>query len=233
MVSVHEYYLYETIDINKLINSKGFIQAYQNKINLMKQSLIKVKVDIDKIEKIVEKHAIAAAEAVKKKDTRAFGEVVKEMFSEIGETGIFRELTVSVVLVLIVVIIHQFLLGFLIGGLGWTPMAALALLAIFIAPLTEETGKFLSVKYGASGMHYIIFNLVEFIGYFIQGVMLGVPAVAMFIARLVTAFTHLLLTTLHIRGKKEGDEKARFMAAAGIHSVWNFFAMLPAILQNL
>ena len=238
MISItNEYYneiLYEAemIDRIKHFFNENFLDAYKNKIKLMRKSLIDAKVDLLTIEKIVKKYALEAAGAARAGNYKTFDDIVKQMFSEIGKTGVFREIGISLLLVLVVVIINNFCVLFLIS-LGITPLLIFPLTAVFCAPLVEETGKYLSVKYGAAGVHFIVFNLVEFTYWLGQLIGFGVPIVNAVISRLITVFLHLFLTAIHIHGKEKKQEKQKYLLAVGVHSLWNFIACLPRVLQSL
>lgn len=147
----------------------------------------------------------------------------------------------------IVVIINSFFAtfaGLFFVSMGLSLKAATILgmcfTAICIAPITEETGKYFSVKYDYAGTYFVIFNIAEFTQY----VKAGVDPML----RLIAVAFHGVLTVIHVISRKEGDRKAEEtgkpsesdktaisggVIAAILHFFWNLTASLPNILDAM
>lgn len=235
MISIARYYeqdILMEVEIDEIVNKlkenvgSKFIEDYKTKIANMKKSLVDAGVDIKQFEQFVESKSILAAQKLKEGDRQGFFDIVKEIFAEIKQSSLFKQIGISLLLVMAVLIINSVALSALVVGFSIEPPLAFLLMAIFMAPLTEETGKFLSVKYGATGVHFIIFNTFEFSTYMVRLVNAGVPIIPAVIGRLMTVLLHLSLTTIHFKAKKNKEELKGWGTAAGIHFLWNLFPTL-------
>ena len=115
-------------------------------------------------------------------------------------------------------------------------LLAIALAAIFAAPLTEETGKYLSIKWGATGQFWFIFNAAEFLMYVTHMIAAGVPVLVASFTRLLAIAMHTITMYImfkvrkyHIEIGENPDAKIGWAAGVIIHFFWNLAAAMPVL----
>jgi hypothetical protein len=173
--------------------------------------------------------------------------ILKEIFMDLKDTTP-KDILKVVLMVAFLFIFHTILLQIFIAIIH-NELLAFFLLAILVAPLTEEMMKRFSIKTQQSGKFFIGFNLAEATSYIIQMMNGGFSAGFAIFVRLLAALMHLTTTVLHSKGDiqdklrkdlkiKVDDEnyfknEASKMAQA-VHMVWNMgFAILTPILAAL
>ena len=95
-------------------------------------------------------------------------------------------------------ILHSYLLFALVPLVG--PIVGMMMLAIFVAPITEEIFKRLSIKKGQAPQGLIAMNLMELLQYIPMMVGMGIPALTAFLIRLMPMTMHTVNTIIHKRG---------------------------------
>lgn len=137
----------------------------------------------------------------------------------------------ALVLFVIVVFINSLIVTLMLFITG-NALLAFSLGALFIAPLTEETAKYISIKMGATGQFWFIFNAAEFMQYVSAMVLLGAPLFAAVTVRLMAVLMHTITTYIMYKTRKENirlgqnpDEKIGFIASVLIHFFWNLSAI--------
>ena len=110
----------------------------------------------------------------------------------------------------------------------------MAFLAVFIAPVTEEYGRWYALQnnVGVSGFTATI-NVFEFIGYSVKIVMGGGRILGAITLRTLAALMHHFVTAVQIRGFSKGATEKKpkpglnsFLIAVAIHAAWNLLAVV-------
>lgn len=119
----------------------------------------------------------------------------------------------------------------------------LALGAIFVAPITEEMAKKISIEKKQGGEFLLIFNIVEFTQYasiFLGAFLGGVIGPGAFLAGIVIRFMvvifHYALARNTEIGIQTGDKlEARnaFFMSVIIHGMYNFFVNVPLLKETI
>jgi hypothetical protein len=163
--------------------------------------------------------------------------IMEELLDDIKNTTPV-EIFKLIVVVTLLGIFHSTLIGMIMPFFSGKDAHDMALLvvAILIAPFSEELFKRISIQKRQAAQTYIGFNMFEATGYIIKMTGMGIPmAVAVFV-RILAALMHLLTTSHHIKGnildkyredfgiksedKNEYKNQAQNIAAA-IHTIWN------------
>lgn len=109
-----------------------------------------------------------------------------------------------------------------------------AVVAIFIAPITEEYARWFALKnnIGVSGFTAVI-NVMEFIGYTLNILRAGGTLIGAIVLRTLAAMMHQFNTALQIRGylkdtkdKKDSPGLNSFLIAVAVHAAWNFLGVV-------
>lgn len=197
-----------------------------------------------KFKSIATKHAKSAGRELKPhlKDPKKMALVIKKHYRaaeiEVNELSQAEKWGVSVLMLVAILILNTFIINILsliCALLGLSPLIGFALGAIFIAPITEETAKFISIKKKATGQFFTTFNLAEFSMYIASLTSAGVPLLTAVLGRLLAVSMHGATTYVQWRHRKSGEEKgevddktAKKGLAIGmvIHSMWNFLGTL-------
>ena len=259
--SICQYYeselLYESFfeDIKNKFSNINFIENLNSKIDKKvithKAKIKKIEgklkekgIDPDFIKTVTTKHVKQAIKQIHKNNdvkniakislnhfSNAVDEVKGEIKKSVGEATLF-----SIGLLFVVVMINSFLLALLTilcVSFGLAPIFGFYLTAIFVAPLTEEYGKYISIKYDSVGSYFIFFNTLEFFSYIFQLVGSGMSLTLAILLRSLPVLMHALTTTIQYRmrknAKKEDKEEASklgLIAGIMIHFFWNLSAVI-------
>jgi preprotein translocase subunit SecE len=232
MLAVADYFEDSYIMENEFLDNMKDKAIQKYKINLanIKKQLVDAGVEINLIEKIVKPHALAAAKELKQGNVKNIGNHFQQILDEMKKTSIINQLAKSILILLLVLIIGQFILTILVT-LGAPAEIAFLILAIFVAPLTEEAGKYFSIKQKSTGLYFIVFNLFEFTGY--VGVLLGMGMTlpVVIFSRLLAVLMHYATTSIQWGAAKQNKSGQGYLTAVLVHGLWNFFASLNGILQ--
>lgn len=144
--------------------------------------------------------------------------------------SIIKQLGISIGILLVVFVIGTFI-QITMFALGFSPIIAFMISAVFVAPLTEEAGKYFSIKAQSTGMYFLIFNFTEFSLYFMKLLNAGVAIPVIIIARLLAVMMHYITTTTQFAARKRDKAGRGYLVATTIHALWNLFATLPLLRQ--
>lgn len=220
----------------------------KKRINKIEKQLKDSGIAVNVVKSVATKHAKAAgAELRSVKDPKKAGTILKKHFRK-GESEIQKELTdaqkmgLSVGMLLVIFFLNSFLLTvlqILCLAFGINPLVGTFITGMFVAPLTEETGKFLSIKQKATGHFFIVFNAFEYALYVFQAPLYGVSYLNMAIARVISVGVHGVLTFVQVKAREKaertGDEKHAkegWKVAFILHGLWNMLAGLGRFAQT-
>lgn len=245
-------------DIKSWISSspQKLIEMVNNKQQERKDKLKQTGINPNKLSDICEDHAKQAWKEMNGKlDWKIASKSFKSCLLDCKKSAIediksdessFAEaIGLSLFTLFIVVIINSFMLNFFavfFVSMGFIQSTSLVLsmctTAILVSPITEESGKYFSVKHDYAGSYFLMFNIVEFANYVSSGTSM--------ILRLLAIGLHGVLTMIHIDARKTGEEEARknnnpelvnqfaingAITAGILHFFWNFTASLPYVLN--
>ncbi len=213
-----------------------------NRLKKVSSQLKSKGIAADKVTQIAKKHGKIAANKIKnQKDPRQIALTLRQSFRA-GEAEVRKELDITErwVLAVMLMVAVLFIGGFLgalivvVGlNLGWSVPFVKMLTGVLVAPLTEETAKFISVKNRATGEFFFVFNIIEFSAYVFSMTAAGLALVPVIIMRLIAVGFHGAMTFIHLRAREEteksGDPKyGKYGLAISmfLHGLWNFLASL-------
>jgi hypothetical protein len=225
-----EYYITESEIIDNI--KSNVVEKYKSNIINIKKQLADAGVEIETIEKIVKPHALAAAKEIKNGNVKNVGSHFHQVLEEMKETNIFAQLGKSLLILLIVLVINTFGMIILIS-LGIDKLLILPILAVFIAPLTEEAGKYFSIKEKATGLYFLVFNFFEFTSWVSKLLMMGVSLPVAVFGRLLAVMLHFATTSIQWGAIKQGKDKQGYLLAVAVHALWNLFGVLGNVLEYI
>lgn len=233
----HELYEIEIFDktkdqINKIVKGKT-IKGFKSKLNNIEKELKQSKIQVHEVKSIITKHAKNTIKDVKNANANVNVESnnilvnnFKAMIAEFSEKGFMDQalnLGNSILLLLVVLIINTFFMTIAFQLFGFS--LGMIILAVLIAPITEEVSKYISIKRNHSGAFFIIFNAFEITTYVSQMLMLGVSAPVAIAVRLVAAFMHFFTTSIQRHYIDKKQDKIGVYLAIFIHGLWNLMAV--------
>jgi len=229
----------------KLLNTKEkIIKEHELKIKNKKQQLKKEGIDPNYVEKLAKKYATRTVNKLKN-DTKlkqigknslnetlliesffkstagsVFKQQINEMYDEFFN-GTYSDrlanVTVSVLLLVIVIMINSFMFTFF-STLTGDPVTGQLLTVVLVGPIVEEIGKFVSIKFKFSLPYLIIFNYVEFKQY-VQHYFSEVGLIIIPI-RLLLVYMHTLWTVIQRKKYQEGHSSP-FVLTGFLHMLSN------------
>ncbi len=171
---------------------------------------------------------------------QSFFQTFRNVYAEL-KTATADELTTGLMILLAIFVVQTIALQVIVGILlaAGLPLAgatgvAMAILAIFVAPLTEEYGRRVALQsgVGVAGFTATI-NVFEFIGYTLRIVSAGGRLVAAVIMRTLAALMHHFVNTIQMRGYAKDTVAGKpnpglnsFMIAVAVHATWNLLAVV-------
>jgi hypothetical protein len=207
------------------------IEKYKSNLANIKKQLVEAGVEINLIEKIVKPHALAAAKELQKGNVENVGSHFQQILAELKETPIINQLAKSLLILIIVLAIGQFVIATL-TALAVPAAMIFLFITIFVAPLTEEAGKYFSIKQKSTGVYFFVFNVYEFTMYVSKLLGLGMALPAIILMRLMAVLMHYATTSIQWGAAKEGKSGQGYLLAILLHGFWNFFFSIPLILQT-
>lgn len=237
--------------ISIILNSKQkIIDKHNLRINKLKLKLKNnSKIDPNYIEKVAKKYAIKTVNKIKNdskikelgkkplnesllieslfKDpsNSVFKQQINEMWDEFfngSAADMFTNITVATFTLVVIIVINTFFAIIFISLTG-NPDIGLLLTAILIAPVTEEIGKFISIKYKFSLPFLIAFNVTEFSLYVAR--YFSVYGIIIIPIRLIGVLLHTLWTVIMRKNYQEGDKKP-YIFTGFLHMLANSFGIL-------
>ena len=215
------------VDIFKRrINAKkSAINKYNSKIAEYEQELASMGFNGKEITRIAKEKA---KQLNPENFNSKFSKQMGEMIDEIKERG-FRDLTIPVITVIAIIFINTAMMTLFTAATG-DPLIALALGAVFVAPITEEVGRYINIKRGDGGRYNIIFNIAEFVTYIIRAPLMGITFGAMALARIIPVIDHTFWTVItRDRAMKGKTGVGAFGVSSLLHSLTNLTAAVPVM----
>ena len=193
-----------------------------NKLNQIKKQLKSENVDISELEKISKKHVEISAVYIKNNRFN-FGKVINSIVFEFQQSNLIQQISFSLIILCVVILINTFCSS--LFQLYFSKTIAFALSAIIIAPLVEETGKFISIETKSTMSYFITFNIAEFSLYLFTMLSAGMSLPVIIIGRSLAVLLHGLTTYIQKKGYNKNDKTKHFLSAILIHGIWNFNAI--------
>ena len=147
--------------------------------------------------------------------------------------------SISILIIIIMLNTYLSIIFVAVGSMAAGANGAIvgyALLSIFIAPLTEETGKFFSIINKSEKEFLIALNGFELVHYVGALVATGVSLPMAVLTRLGPVLMHIATTYVQKHFIKRGEETKNISSAKTgltigvvIHGVWNFFSNLSTL----
>jgi hypothetical protein len=208
----------------------------QRNVDAMDQNALRECMGVDGSQLLSEGFKERAEEIINQTFLQTFKDVYSELKSKSGD-----EITMGL-MILIVIFVVQLLASAVILNIlliAGTPLLAaksitMAFMAVFIAPVTEEYGRWYALQnnVGVSGFTATI-NVFEFIGYSVKIVMGGGRILGAITLRTLAALMHHFVTAVQIRGFSKGATEKKpkpglnsFLIAVAIHAAWNLLAVV-------
>ncbi len=239
----HEQLLEENSIIDKILEKKDQLLAFwkkkkeslPDKLKEIEKKLIDAGFDVEKIKK----DAKSAAGKSKIKNGRIdnfksslnnFVNSFKQKKyltgnpnTEEEDTSLFSQTLISLIILALVLFINTYAFTLLTPVFG--PTLAKTITSILVCPIVEETGKMLSVKHNATGMYFVLFNLVEFYIYILSPLKAGESIISKIVSTgIPPIIMHALTTMIHVENKN--SPVSGLTLSTFIHVLWNTLAKL-------
>lgn len=176
------------------------------------------------------------------KANRSIIDYIKDIAAALSEKlgikeneSIFKAILFSLFLIALILYINTFMytLFFSAGISLFSPVSlfgekliahrfSLFITSVFVAPITEELGKLISIHANTTKTFYILFNVFETLNYIILMSKLGISVIEAAIIRIVPVLIHTINTLIHVTAKKYNKAELGFYLAAIIHGLYNF-----------
>ncbi len=217
-------------------SSNSKVIKYNNKLK-QKIKVSDSTIDIDDVEKIINDDVKLLNSRIKNETSiekilnvaiDIFNSISSKLFVKYGKVG------ASVFLLLIVFALNSILGSIImtIGILAGAPIGlAAAAVPVIIAPLVEETAKYISIRGKATKEYFIVFNVFEFMLYISRMLFTGIGVVPMIITRLLPIMLHGTTTIIQSTFNKlfPNDHSKRIVGLSFgiiVHAIWNFTAQI-------
>lgn len=208
----------------ELVTKRKIVKA---KIDKAERSLVNMGVDTNEIHK-------ASKSIAKSIDKLNLTKLLDYISDFINNTPFLKKITdlgksygLTVVLIMIHGIVREFIVSLL--PIKYRFVADI-IICIFIAPITEETSKYISIKNDFKAGFFIVFNMAEWwlyvkrylFAYRFGGITAGDVGVGM-IVRFLCVMTHGVFTLVH---DENNDSLSYFLLAVLLHAFHNTVATL-------
>lgn len=252
---INEYYNRDIQKIEDLLE-EGFIQnkidklkdSYDKNIKIVKKILLDNGIDVSRIQnqglllgktvkndiknrekpEVIQNKLIKGAAKIIKKEAIS----AKKSFEE---KSLSEKIARSLFIFVIVLFLNTLFGGIFIGFLG--SQVGIAVLAVVIAPLVEESAKRLSIIHDHPWIYTGIFAGLELLQYVILLISAGGLLVPVLIVRLIALLMHFSTTFIQKYFKEKGEEKNKqgmennlemigYFLAIGIHVTWNIIGLI-------
>jgi tryptophan-rich sensory protein len=252
---INEYYNRDIQKIEDLLE-EGFNQnkidklkdSYDKNIKIVKKILLDNGIDVSRIQnqglllgktvkndiknrekpEVIQNKLIKGAAKIIKKEAIS----AKKSFEE---KSLSEKITRSLIIFVIVLFLNTLFAGIFIGFLG--AQVGIAVLAVVIAPLVEESAKRLSIIHDHPWIYTGIFAGLELLQYVISLISAGGLLVPVLIVRLIALLMHFSTTFIQKYFKEKGEEKNKqgmennlemigYFLAIGIHVTWNIIGLI-------
>jgi len=252
---INEYYNRDIQKIEDLLE-EGFIQnkidklkdSYDKNIKIVKKILLDNGIDVSRIQnqglllgktvkndiknrekpEVIQNKLIKGAAKIIKKEAIS----AKKSFEE---KSLSEKIARSLFIFVIVLFLNTLFGGIFVGFLG--AQVGIAVLAVVIAPLVEESAKRLSIIHDHPWIYTGIFAGLELLQYVISLISAGGLLVPVLIVRLIALLMHFSTTFIQKYFKEKGEEKNKqgmennlemigYFLAIGIHVTWNIIGLI-------
>lgn len=252
---INEYYNRDIQKIEDLLE-EGFNQnkidklkdSYDKNIKIVKKILLDNGIDVSRIQnqglllgktvkndiknrekpEVIQNKLIKGAAKIIKKEAIS----AKKSFEE---KSLSEKIARSLFIFVIVLFLNTLFGGIFIGFLG--AQVGMAVLAVVIAPLVEESAKRLSIIHDHPWIYTGIFAGLELLQYVISLISAGGLLVPVLIVRLIALLMHFSTTFIQKYFKEKGEEKNKqgmennlemigYFLAIGIHVTWNIIGLI-------
>jgi len=195
-----------------------------SKIKNIENQLIAGGVNIKELEKIGAKHASISTKQIKSKNFNV-SRTIDSIIYEFQRGNIFSQITMAIAILCVIVLLNSFFHTLFL--LYFSKKVAWALTAVIIAPLVEETGKFISIQQNSTMTYFIVFNIFEF-GLYLYNMLndgFGLPMII--IGRSMTVMMHGFTTLIQKDANNKGQQEGQLALIKGIffHGLWNLLAV--------
>jgi len=226
--------LCEKMDIRKITSSfnkliKQTVEPTLKKFGINKNNIItEAKKTSSEIKAYYEKGLTPekAAQQMKMKMASSVTKIFKHSVKKVKVMNMEEKAQLAIVSFIIILYIHS-IVGFLVGL--FAPEIANAVVAIVLAPITEEAAKNYFVSVGMPWVGTGIVFGIEFLIYFIQLALAGIKVSRIIALRAAGLAMHFTNQAIQKKIIEMGDGDARFAAwLAGyiIHVTWNIMSTI-------
>lgn len=219
--------LYEEFNIADKI--RKLKKKIEHRLVEIEKKLADNNIDVRKIKETARKTARQIKNPLdfRKHVNRFVSDLYEKKYSTNPELDETAKVILSIALFAVVLFINTtFYFIFLNSGIDNN--IAMSIAGIFVAPIVEETAKVISIKMGATGTYFVLFNIGEFCvwmkNYMDMGISIGPVQI---ISRLIPMIMHGVTTMIHYNADKEGKTGSGFVLGTLLHMCWNFLASLP------
>lgn len=213
----------ERIFSKKVKNKSKYENKYQRKLNDAKSTLEANGIDANEVEQ--QSKDIIKSKGEKKVTPSIIKNQLQEIMDELKSKGI-SQFTFPIVMALIVLVINTTFIT--IASLFMPPSTAFIMMAVLLAPVTEEISKYISIKREETGAYLIVFNIIEFSSYTLQASAFGGAAMAINgIIRLLPVIMHTFWTAIMRHSYKAGSDKP-YISTGLMHGLYNLFPLVGA-----
>lgn len=240
-ICLYQHELYESFfeDLAAKTNPKNILskldllkKSYDINIKKIEKQLIENNINISNIKDIINKHS-------KDIDLNPKN-IVKSVISNFNigwneiKVSLPRDLSLSLITLSFIIFVSMFLSIIVVAigiSLGLTPEICGYIIIIFISPLVEEYGKYISIKHNYTGTYFVVFNIFEFFGYIFNMLNIGIHLIPVIMIRSLAVMMHAITTYIQYHARKNSvnkDEtsKMALLFAIIIHFFWNLGAVV-------
>lgn len=179
-------------------------------------------VDTAAIEKAVKKKVKESN--TKKISPSIFSTQLKEIFEELKEQNKIKVLTYSIIIFGVIFLLNTTMMSVL--GTIVSPLVAMSITVVFLAPVIEEIGKYISIRNEMTGAFLISFNIGEYLSYMLQASTLGISLGVMAAIRLLPVAMHTMWTIImRHKYQKDGSGPA---STTVLHMLYNAIPIVGA-----
>ena len=240
-ICLYQHELYESFfeDLAAKTNPKNILskldllkKSYDINIKKIEKQLIENNINISNIKDIINKHS-------KDIDLNPKN-IVKSVISNFNigwneiKVSLPRDLSLSLTTLSFIFFVSMFLSIIVVAigiSLGLTPKICGYIIIIFVSPLVEEYGKYISIKNNYTGTYFVVFNIFEFFGYIFNMLNIGIHLIPAIMIRSLAVMMHAITTYIQYHARKNSvnkDEtsKMALLFAIIIHFFWNLGAVV-------
>lgn len=153
-----------------------------------------------------------------------FSTQLKEIFEELKAQNKIKVITYSIIIFAVILLVNTTMITVLSTIVS--PLAAMSITVVFVAPVVEEIGKYISIKNEMTGAFLISFNIGEFLSYMLQASTMGISLGVMAAIRLLPVAMHTMWTII-MRHKYQTDGSGPASTTV-LHMLYNAIPIVGA-----